>query len=62
LNSIPHRATQTPTLNSLAHGAPLESSWFYELRFSSDLAPPISNAGKSSQGRFQASSSFAPGT
>jgi len=39
LNSIPHRATQTPTLNNLAHGAPLESSWFYELYFSSDLAP-----------------------
>jgi hypothetical protein len=39
LNSIPHRATKTPTLNNLAHGAPFESSRFYELYFSSDLAP-----------------------
>jgi hypothetical protein len=41
LNSIPHRATQTPTLNNLAHGAPFESARFYELYFSSDLAPAM---------------------
>ena len=39
LNSIPHRATQTPSLNDLAHGAPLESSWSCELYFATDLAP-----------------------
>jgi hypothetical protein len=62
LNSIPHRATQTTTLNNPAHGAPLESSWFYELHLSSDLAPAIAKAGMSSQGRRQASNSFASGT
>ena len=39
LNSISHRATKTSTFNSLAHGTPFESSRFYELYCSSDLAP-----------------------